>query len=140
MCWGLLHSYYKNNGLRAGTRTDRDRHRIHRTICTHGTLGITAGAPLLTPRDAYKGYLGSIFTGVLKNGAQWTGTCISEILSAATWLQVALLCGYRREMAMRAMHKGIHRAFVQSPHDTRATIKAVSSLSYSMPAPPCAVA
>ena len=93
------------------------------------------GPTLLTPRDAYKGYLASIFTGVLKNGAQWTCTWISEILSAAAWLQMALLCGYRRETAMRAMHKGM-----QSPPDTRATIKAVYSLSYGMPAPPCAVA
>ena len=85
-------------------------------------------------------YLGSIFTGVLKNGAQLTTIWISEIMSAAAWSQVALLCGYRRERAMRAMHKGIHRAYVQSPHDTRATIKVVYSLSYSMPAPPCAVA
>ena len=75
------------------------------------------GPTLLTPRDAYRGYLGSIFTGVLKNGAQWTCTWISEILSAAAWLQVALLCSYRCETAMRAMHKGIHRAFVHSPHD-----------------------
>ena len=32
------------------------------------------------------------------------------------------------------MHKGIHHAFVHSPHDTHATIKAVYCLSYSMPA------
>ena len=39
---------------------------------------------------------------------------------------------------MRSMHKGIHRAYVHSAHDTRATIIAVYSLSYHMPAPPCA--
>ena len=67
---------------------------------------------------------------------------IAEILSAAAWLQVALLCGYRREATMRSMHKkkGIHRAYVHSAHDTRATIKAVYSLRYHMPAPPWAVA
>ena len=52
------------------------------------------GPTLLTPRDAYKGYLGAIFTGVLKNGSQWTHSWIAEILSAAVWLQVTLLCGY----------------------------------------------
>ena len=105
-----------------------------------GRWGLRLGPTLLTPGDAYKGYLGSSFACVLKNGAQWTTTWISEIMSATAWLQVALLCGYRRETAMRAIHKAIHRAYVQSPHDTRATIKVVYSLSYSMSAPPCAVA
>ena len=40
---------------------------------------------------------------------------------------------------MRAMHKGLHRPYGTSPHDTRATIKAVYSLSYKMPAPVCMV-
>ena len=58
---------------------------------------------------------------------------------AVAWLQVALLCGYRTEVAMRAMHKGLHRAYSTTQHDTRATIKAVYSISYR-PAPPCRVA
>ena len=37
---------------------------------------------------------------------------------------------------MRAMHKGLHRAYCTMQHDTRAPIKAVYSLSYKMPAPP----
>ena len=36
---------------------------------------------------------------------------------------------------MCAMHKGLHRALVTLEHNTRATIKAVCSLSYHMPAP-----
>ena len=41
---------------------------------------------------------------------------------------------------MRAMHKGLHRAYSALEHDTCATIKAVYSVSYKLPAPPCNVA
>ena len=74
-----------------------------------------------------------------KNGIHWTRSWIPEIFSAAAW-QVALLCGYCPGEVMRAMHKGLHRAYVTSQHDTHATIKAVYSLSYHMPAHPCAIA
>ena len=104
------------------------------------TWQLRLGPTLLSLDIAYKGYLGSIFTGVLKNGIHWTCLWIAEIFSVAAWLQVALLCGYRHEQAMRAMHKGLHRAYVTSQHDTRATIKAVYSLSYHIPHPPCAIA
>ena len=38
---------------------------------------------------------------------------------------------------MRAMHEGLHRASITSQHDTCATMQAVYSLSYTIPAPPC---
>ena len=72
---------------------------------------------------------------MLKNRVQWTRSWIDEIFSAAAWLQVAMLCGYKRELAMRTMHKGLHRALVTSEHNTRATVKAVYSQSYHMPTP-----
>ena len=93
------------------------------------------GTTLLTPETACKGYLGSIFTGVLKHWIQWTRSWIAEIFSVAAWLQVAMLCGCRRELAMCARHKALHRALVTSEHNTRATIEVVYSLSYDMPAP-----
>ena len=40
---------------------------------------------------------------------------------------------------MGAMHKGLHRAYSTSRHDTQVQIKAVYSLSYHMLAPPCKV-
>ena len=104
------------------------------------TWRLCLGPTLLAPDAAHKGYLGSIFTRMLKNGIRWTRSWITDIFSAAPWLQVALLSGYRREPVMRAMHKGLRRAHVTSEHDTRATIKAVYSLSYHMLAPPCEVA
>ena len=35
---------------------------------------------------------------------------------------------------MRAMHKGVYRAYATSPHDVQATVKAVYSVSYILPA------
>ena len=83
---------------------------------------------------AYHGYLGAIFTGVLKNGLPFTDSWAAQILSAAAWLHVAILSGYGRAEAMRAMHKGVYRAYATSPHDVQATVKAVYSVSYILPA------
>ena len=70
---------------------------------------------------------------MLKNGLPFTTSWASQIFSAVAWLQVALLSGYTRGEAMRAMHKGLHRAYATSPHDINSTIKAVYSISYSLP-------
>ena len=43
---------------------------------------------LLTLHRAYKGYLGAIFTGVLKNGLPWTQTWISRSCLAAAGIIV----------------------------------------------------
>ena len=93
------------------------------------------GPPLLSPGRAYHGYLGAIFTGVLKNGLPFTDSWAAQILSAAAWLQVAMLSGYGRAEAMRAMHKGVYRAYATAPHDVQATVKAVYSVLYTLPAP-----
>ena len=92
------------------------------------------GPPLLSPGRAYQGYLGAIFTGVLKNGLPFTDSWAAQIFSAAAWLQVAILSGYGRAEAMRAMHKGVYRAYATAPHDVQATMKAVYSVSYILPA------
>ena len=92
------------------------------------------GPPLLSPGRAYRGYLGSIFTGVLKNGLPFTDSWAAQIFSAAAWLQVAMLSGYGKAEAMRAMHKGVCRAYATAPHDVQATVKAVYSVSYVLPA------
>ena len=73
--------------------------------------------PLLTPTCAYPAYLGAIFTGVLKNGLPFTDGWAGQILSAEAWLQVAILLGYSRAEAMRAMHKGLHPAYA-TPNPT----------------------
>ena len=58
----------------------------------------------------------------------------AQIFSAAVWLQVAMLSGYGRVEAMRAMHKGVHRAYATAPHDVQATVKAVYPAPYILPA------
>ena len=85
------------------------------------------GPPLISPHSKYPGYLGSIFTGVLKNALPFTVTWASQTMSAVAWLQVSMLSGYRRGEAMRAMHKGIHHG------------GDVSSLLYATPPPPVEV-
>ena len=92
------------------------------------------GPPLLSPGRVYHGYLGAIFTGVLKNGLPFTDSWAAQIFSAAAWLQVAMLSGYGRSEAMRAMHTGVYRAYATAPHDVQATVKAVYSVSYILPA------
>ena len=92
------------------------------------------GPPLLSPGRAYHGYLGAFFTGVLKNGLPFADSWAAQIFSAAAWLQVAMLSGYGRAEAMRAMHKGVYRAYATAPHDVQATVKAVYSVSYILPA------
>ena len=37
---------------------------------------------------------------------------------------------------MRAMHKGIHRAYATTPHNVQATVKAVFIISYRLPLTP----
>ena len=60
-------------------------------------------------------------------------------MSALARVQVALLSGYTREDTMRAMHKGLHRAYSDSAHTVQGTVKAVYSMSYSMRAKKCIV-
>jgi hypothetical protein len=60
-------------------------------------------------------------------------------MSPLAWVQVALLSGYSREDTMRAMHKGLHRAYSDSAHTVQGTVKAVYCMSYSMPAKKCII-
>ena len=95
--------------------------------------------PLMTPCLAYQGYLGNIMTSVLKNGLPWTRTWLGQIMSALAWLQVMLLSGYKKLVAMRAIHKGIHRAYETSPHTVQAMVKCVHCVVHHMPAKRCVV-
>ena len=95
-------------------------------------------APHMTPSLAYQGYLGNIMTSVLKNGLPWTRT-LGQILSALAWLQVMLLSGYRKTVAMCAIHKGIHWVYETSQHAVQATVKCVHSVVHHMPAKRCII-
>ena len=69
------------------------------------------GAPLKSPQCAHKEYLPAIFTAVLNNNLCWSATWLSQALSAAAWLQVALLSDYYRGTVMRAMHRAVAKAY-----------------------------
>ena len=79
------------------------------------------------------------FTSVLANGKQWTTKWAAQILSLLVLLQCTLLWGYTRGVAMHSMHRARHRAYRASPHDVRASSKAVYHLSHSLPASKCQV-
>ena len=89
-------------------------------------LGPSRASPSLAPKHNPK----AVFISVLTNTIPWCNTWASQILSALAWLQVALLSGYSRVAAMRALHAAIARAFAVTVHCTKATIKAVYSISY----------
>ena len=96
-------------------------------------------APLMSPSFAYQGYLGNIMTSVLKNGVTRTRTWLGQILLALAWVQVMLLSGYRKPVAMRAIHKGIHWAYKTSRHAVQATVKCIHSIVHHMPAKRCII-
>ena len=85
-------------------------------VAPTSTWQLKLGAPLKSPRFVPKDYLPAIFTGVLKNSLGWAESWVSQILSAAVWLQVALLSGYSRIAAMRSMHRSLARAYNSTPH------------------------
>ena len=68
-----------------------------------------------------------------KGKLPFTTNLASQIFSVVVWLQVAMLSGYTRAEAMRAMHKALHQAYTTSPRDISSTIKAVYSISYKLP-------
>jgi hypothetical protein len=96
-------------------------------------------APLISPAHSYKGYLAGIFSSALCNGRKWTESWAAQIASALAWVHVTLLLGYTREDTMRAMHKGLHRAYSDSAHTVQGTVKAVYCMRYSMPAKKCII-
>ena len=98
------------------------------------------GPPLFRPHQVYPGYLVGIFTGVLKNALPWAETWIGQIMGACAWLQVALLSGYQRTDAMRAMHRAMARAYAGSPHAHQAITKVLDHVSYRLPQKRCQVA
>ena len=103
------------------------------------TWDLKIGAPLKSPAYTHKESLPAIFSGVLKNTDCWFRIWLSQILSAASYMQVALLSNFRGAV-MRALHSAIARAYSGSPQSTQATTKVLHHLSYHMPAHRCVLA
>ena len=50
-----------------------------------------------------------------------------------------LLSGYKKAVAMRAIHRGIHYAYETRPHAVQATIKCAHSVVHHMPTKRCII-
>ena len=72
--------------------------------------------PTLLSRDAaYQGYLGSIFTRVLKHGARWTQSWISEILSASRTFGLVRHAIANNSKTLCLLQNGAHPVIVFRP-------------------------
>ena len=60
-------------------------------------------------------------------------------MSAATWMQVVLLNGFKWHNAVRALPKAVHRAYQTNPHSVPATMKCLYHITRHMPATRCVV-
>ena len=60
-------------------------------------------------------------------------------MSPAAWMQVALLSGFKWDVAIRALHKAVHRAYQTSPHAIFATVKCLYNVTRHMPQRRCVV-
>ena len=77
--------------------------------------------------------LSNLFTGVLPNYHGSLGCCSEYLLSATAWLQVSLLCGHNRSMAVRACQNAVHHFLRYTPHDTVLSQKWIAYLAHEMP-------
>ena len=54
-------------------------------------------------------------------------------MSAVAWIEVMLLSGFKWDVAIRALHKAVHRAYQTSPHAISATVKCLYNVTRHMP-------
>ena len=59
--------------------------------------------------------------------------CVCARVCAAAWLQVAILSGFSRAHAMRAMHRAVSRAYAGSLHAHQVTTKCLHHASHKLP-------
>ena len=60
-------------------------------------------------------------------------------MSAAAWMQVVLLSGFKWHVAIKALHKAVHRAYQTSPHSVPAIVKCLYNVTRHMPETRCIV-
>ena len=70
---------------------------------------------------------------MLKNGLAFPVMWASQIMSAVTWLNVAILSGYGRGEVVRGLHKGVYWVYATATHNVHATVKAVCHMCYHLP-------
>ena len=92
------------------------------------------GKPLMTPSSASPEYLGCTFmssggTALAPQLHSWS----ARILSALSWVQVALACDYKCMAVMRAMHKTMRRVYSASPWAAENAMRAVYAIGHHQP-------
>ena len=99
------------------------------------TWDLRYGAPLISPSRAAREYLPCILISSLTGTLPWQVTWASQILSALSWAQLAMLSGYRRMTVMRALHKVVRRVHAASPWWPENTLHAVYNVGHDLPCP-----
>ena len=75
------------------------------------------GAPLQSSWAVTKTGLSNFSSGYLMNRRPFLSAWSEYLMSAAAWLQISILCGHDKGMAVRATQKAIQRFVSYSPHD-----------------------
>ena len=63
----------------------------------------------------------------------WLHSWSAQILSALSWVQVALVCDYKRMAVMRAMHNTVRRVYSASLWAAENTMRAVYTIGHHRP-------
>ena len=79
------------------------------------------------------GHLRCTFTSSLTAAQPWFHSWGAHILSALSWVQVALACHYKRMAVMRAMHKTVRRVYSASPGAAENTMRVVYVIAHHQP-------
>ena len=103
------------------------RHGTCGTVCVHPSAltpdwGSKHGAPLQSAWAVNEASLTNLFRGVLMNyrflpNYRFLTTWGDHLLSAVAWLQVSILCGHSKAVAVRACQHALHRLLGHTPHD-----------------------
>ena len=90
------------------------------TVCVHPSAltpdwGLKHGAPLQSAWAVNEASLTNLFTAVLMNYRRFLTTWGDHLLSANAWLQVSILCGHSKAVAVRACQHALHRLLGHTP-------------------------
>ena len=115
-----------------------ERHHGWGTMYVHpsaltGSWQPKQGAPLQSPWVVSETSLSNLFTGVLMNCWAFLIAWSEYLMSAAAWLQISLLCGHDKRIAVRACQKAVQRFLSYSPHDVLLSQEWVLYVSRYMP-------
>ena len=122
---------FKSYWGRYGFSTKLHRLRFCRTDSPNRTLGTA----LTTTPDDTRIQLTFILAIYFDQCAEkWTSSWLGQLMSAAAWMQVVLLSGFKWHAAIRALHKAVHRAYQTSSHSGPTMVRCLYHIIRHMPA------